>query len=618
MSAEGESIFEESVQTTDVVEATPANDNKLLLKANYAYVRICKSFPLADIGDCNMTPEEALWWAFEHSVEKIDTKLEFRDNLPVEAEHLAILKTHWRKLEIAQARWQMITRTTWKNHLDEAPQRGDEDQVKIDGILERAKINDISQDQRRMISAIIPLNSDSQDFTEWRNKERSFRESGYLAFSEYIRGLRAYYELLIQSLKASPQSNSVKNPLKQKVAIANRIARIVDAGFFAMMGARSITHEQSTPPGKPDSRIRASGKAFIDHPHASMMRTGADTLPFYINSPQLPRFSEIIAHIIALALHDIPEDSHYDEATALKTIMGLLHHVDSSITQHITHSPNNTPIRDFIDQTLSLMTGRNDINIVLTPILRALNKNYKLSEDEIEAASFRNAAGPKTTSILSRISEDSAQGRQVTLNIADSTLQLFDEFPDSVEPKIDAFIVKLLAIADGAAKRSKSEEHDATGSQKFVPKGEDLSTIILWTTLTVKMGERCHNTDEMREGNPGYALRTVRANSTRLIPFALEILAEKQEKFGDKNFSFYNVLPRLICSTLREYEKLNGSALTAADQTNIENLKKWSAEYPIISIDAYLEDPNTPDVVRQDMKRYREKIAGVMAADALA
>ncbi len=612
--------------TLESASAIPANDN--ILRARYAYVT-CRSYPFAEI-DAAMTEEEALWWSLQHSVFEMDSNLSFREDLPVLADDLAILRTHWARLEKARNDL-TLTRHTWSQHLTGAPERSNEEQAKIDGILEMAKIQNVTDVQRKSISAIIPLEKEAEPFGAWRSTERSLRLSSETYFKEYIRALRFYYELLIQSLKKVTVNKRALNPLKQKVATANRVARAVDAAYFSIGGAKAVTHEQTTAAQKPDSRLRANGKAFIEHPYESMLRNLFDTIPYYINAPQLPKFAELIAHIIATALHDIPEDSSYDEERALEAIEKLLHHVDTAISQHISHSPNGTPVKNFLKQTLSLMTGRNNLERVLIPILRALNKNYKLSDDEIQAALLHNVADTKTPKILSTIVSEDNQDIVSDATAYDHTpprldffgaqdnpvrysLQLFEEFPESAEPKMDSFIVKLFAIADAAAESKESVK-------EFEPQGEDLSTIILWTTLTVKMGERCHNTDEMREGKPGYALRTVRANSTRLIPFALEILAQKQDKFGEKNFSFYNVLPRLICSTLREYEKLVGEEnpeLTQADHTNIANLKRWAQENPILSIDAYLEDPNTPDVIKEDMEKYRARIAEAMADNATA
>lgn len=589
-----------------------------ILAARYAYYNVCHSFPFADVIDCETEPE-AYWWSLQHVVANPPENLRFSEDLPVGQPHLETLRTQWKNVLEDRNKWVRQTEDVLLPFWLSAPDRPDGE---LDKIMTAARIEGISNQQRKIIGAMVPLgdtaNSDDTDvhaFTTWQLHEKSLRKANYDRFQEYIRSIRLYYEILIQSMIVHKRDTAEKrvegdpiDPIFLRAVINNRIARVVDGSYHAIAASKAITHEQKpTNDADRDKRVRRSGGAYIEHPYESMLRLMYDTLPYYINKPSLPYLSELIAHLITVALHDIPEDSRYDEQFALETVKSLLHHFDTHFCQIFERSPNNLSMKEFLDQSLNLMIGRNDISVVLTPILRGLNKNYKLSEEEIQAALIANVAGSRTPEILGEITTPDQQWV-----VADGSMYnhdrpqfgCFDQFPESVEHKMDCFIVKLLAIAKAAGEHQIEDEHE------LIPQGSNLEKIIIWNVLSDKMEERCQNTDDMENEKEAYVFRTVRANSTRLIPFALEILRQYAKLARRGKFSFYNVLPRLIDSTLREYLKLqekDAAKLDERDRQNITNLQQWSEEVRRYEFNDYLEDPNTEPAIVADLQRFRDE-----------
>ncbi len=89
--------------------------------------------------------------------------------------------------------------------------------------------------------------------------------------------------------------------------------------------------------------------------------------------------------------------------------------------------------------------------------------------------------------------------------------------------------------------------------------------------LIAKMGDRAHNLGRSRQMPTNNRLTSLRATSTRLIPWAIF------DHEGDRR-PLYNVLARLLYVTRYEYEAFateHPELIEGEDRQYIDNLKNW-------------------------------------------
>lgn len=421
----------------------------------------------------------------------------------------------------------------------------------------------------------------------WKTTERALRGNHYRCCKELLRSLRFYLEIVIDYAQKVEDKQ-----LLQSVLMDNRHLRELDGLLHASVVERTIHFNQRPQGEKKDKRERKTGGPYSDHPIEAALFLSRHYTAFVIKKPRLGSSTPFLAPTISEPCHDAPEDSRYSVGRVIGTLKAELNHVDSSLPQLLTRTPQGEEIDVFLRQVLPLMREFSD-EAVLEAVFRITNKNSVFTEDEIKAALQRNIAGPKKTHELLGFTLDTPIEEPEGLSDRDKRrfaflgsrplfatayrergvdklgqpLTTFQEFPESHEPKMDQFLLRLFAISEASFKKDS----------------HSLRKMAFHTSILDKIGDRWHNTKNMEPSNYKYRLTTLRGNVSRLLAFLMLDLNKYQ-------YPLYNTLPEFIDLTLNEYEKLkaewqelpddkkNTIDWQPCDNDHIDRLKTWKEE----------------------------------------
>lgn len=443
----------------------------------------------------------------------------------------------------------------------------------------------------------LPENG-KQQLELWKTTERALRGDHYRCCKELLRSLRFYIEIVIDYAQKVEDKT-----LLESVLFDNRHLRELDAILHACVVERSIHYNQRPQRGDKDKRERKTGGPYSDHPVEATLFLSRHYTAFAMAKKQLGSSTPFLAPTISEPCHDAAEDSRYTVKRVITTLRNELNHIDSSLPQQIDGTPQGKSVEDFLREVLPLMREFTDEE-VLTAVFRITNKNTVFTYDEAKKALERNIAGPDKTAAMLGITLDiptqepkdlTPEERRRFSHLPDrpliatdyrtrkitklgKPLETFTKFPDSHEPKMDQFLLRLFAISHASFQKS----HHSSKRMAF------------HTSILDKLGDRWHNTKNMEPKNYAYRLTTLRGNVSRLLAFIMLDLDK------DK-YPLYNTLPEFIDLTLAEYEKLQAEWAALPDEQkalidwkpcddeHIAQLKTWQAEVERFDLSAVLD-----------------------------
>lgn len=643
-----------------------------VLKACYAE-HLQDSFPFRkDVMQCQ-DEAEAFWWSLQSHFLEIDPELDFQNlNQHISEAHRAQIQPVWHLLIANNRNWHDAI-SGLQAHWGKKPEISD---LSVDEIITAARIQ-THDAGLEIIKAVIAEDTggdasveDHGNLREWQTTEKALRLNLFTSFKEYITNLRFYYELMLESepmTKPAPQDQraadmaqsaafgwtpetvaaetqapvatppkkarksvfprnnpSLKGTVK-KLLEANRYSRVIDTVLHSIIIARGIHHEQPPESGKDDKRVRKTGGAYIDHPWESQLFALKNYIPFLVKNERMGDHV-FLSLLIVLAFHDTVEDSKYPLAETLGKIKAYLDNYDISIGQTVEFSPMGRKMSEFSKSVLDILIGNCDLDNVIGPCLRAMNKNDKLTTHEKIAAVSRGIFGrEKTMELLGDLAPEEKAWLEGAPTNSNGKLKIADAFPASGNDAVDKFFVRVFAIADVRAAQQPGPEQ----SKKVFNE-------ILETTYLAKLSERHHNTTTMEPDNFGYRRKNLRANARRLAAFGMldwdagitnnlppdnittkPARGVRNPKDPWKKKKTFNILPEFIRATLEEYQKLKTDVegkkdhkeqawWQAEDEENLTTLQRWHSE-TAKDVRDYVE--HVPEPVRDNVIAFRERVS---------
>lgn len=543
---------------------------KQLLIIGYFAILIERYGINQDIGEC-MDRDSAVLFAYEQKYMQIPPEMEW-DNIQanVDEKHHPRIERVWRVLEKAEAQW--ITKIkAYLHHLSNVPDNKDEESKK----LVHASIIHIRQEFQEALACMIVSGKndaeaigqveDMDPLTIWKETEESLRKDIYANDQEYLRAFRGYCEMLLEKQEAKGRAQEQvlnldrENPTRKMIVEWNRALRMIDAIHQAVSWGKAGHHEQE------EGRLRKTGRVpYALHPAQVSEAYLADIMPFIIGETPLPIDTAFPA--LLGPIHDMGEDTTYEIDGTVQGLAERGNRTDSSL-ESVYESAFDDDRRRFRKKTLDLI--KNPIQTALKSALRILSKNTELTEEETQRA-LRENIMPRGT-IASLFGIEHAQLRQWGLRRGEKSPQpkgsrTFELFPSekSVEDKMDKFLIRLNVIGN-----KKVRQH----------------------VLIVKIEDRNNNLKSMWERETDYQLRTLRSTTNRLIAWAIE------DHDSDRS-PLYNALPRLIDTTLEEYERIQKEHPEVFDERDakyIAYLKEKQLSVPRLEL---------PETLRAELKKY--------------
>lgn len=542
---------------TDQPGETERVGEERILRLGY-FAMFAERFPLNDDFRNCLTPESAYFFELEQEHMRIPNELTFdalQNDIP--PTHRARIKRIWKKVLESRKEWEGMAEAL-QEKWEQAP--ADIQDANAQLAVSQSAIT-IQEDMRKAVSAVISIPPKRPDrahlstIERWQMDEKGLRDQLYKADKNFITVLRLYYEMLLERpKKEEPQAKdpsmwplAPNHPKRMEIVVRNRYLRVIDATHQGISIAKGAHHEQ------PKKRVRKTEAVpYIYHPQAATGMFLQDVLPYTIDGEK-SQLHFILLGIFSAALHDLGEDTDLTVDDIVEFLRTRADKYDSSFDQVIEGGFGQT--RSEIKKArLNLI--RDYILRELRPLLRILSKNTELTDEERERIFKDNIAGAgKTLQYLGvdPQSDESIPKKFLRLITGSRSLrekpssETFRRFPESHEPKTDAFLMRLYSLS------SRETQQCA---------------------LLVKLEERTHNILKLDGRSPEDQQRTLRSTVTRLIAWAM--LGHDCEKFP-----LYNALPRAIDETMRRYIQFAGEhkdLMEPCDHEYMKQLGKWALD----------------------------------------
>lgn len=464
--------------------------------------------------------------AIEHRgrIQKIREKLEeCRTNYANTAQALI---THWRRAP--------------KTRDEEAEREVTTTTIHVRKNLAKAAVATIADPQK------APEPQQKERIKTWQTIELALRRQLLREQKLFMFMLRLYWEMLLERPKGTTKddpddSNFVlqkNHPARREIIRRNRYARVLQAVYQGLNAAKAFHDKQE------EGRLRKTERIpYWFHLMGVVGRCLKDVAPYILEEEKLTL--DIPTLIIIAGLHDTREDTGLEISTIIGNIMRIGRiddEEDSGVDTRINdviHSGYPDVTQDEIKKRCLNLLKSSDRSTIET-VLQILSKNEVLSAGEIDRALRQNIAGWKGTKAILKTAR--------TIKQREEPSKTFSQFPETTEEKMDLFLIKLNALTTPAQEERRQ------------------------ISLIVKCADREHNISTQAGRRPEKQLQTLRSTTTRLIAWCML-------DHDRTAYPLYNILPRLIDTTLNAYEALttkpHQASITDQDRINIDRLKEW-------------------------------------------
>lgn len=407
--------------------------------------------------------------------------------------------------------------------------------------------------------------STAEDFLRkhWSVLEKDVRLGFLRAQKNFFLALRTYYEMLLErDLNEDPEEPilPLNHPDRQKIAVHNRSLRLIDGVYQALAIAKGTHHRQ------PKGRIRKGTP--VPYWYHLVEATGAylmDVVPYTLYEERM-RFNPLDV-AIALALHDIMEDTTLSFESIEAYLKRLMDIYDTSIDQQINSGYRDPDTGKNFDREkikhrrLDLMN--HNVAAETHQLLRILSKNTELSDVEKAIAQQQSVLGPERTQELlgSGPWMDTIDKVPAKKKGPCKAVQLF---PVVEDVKMDTFLLRLKALSIDSKKERDPHKMERKG-------------------LMAKIEDRANNVATLEGTTLKHKRKTLRSTVSRLIAYAML-------DFDKKKYPLFNTLPRLIDVSLEAYKKFQVDTQASTDpqeqfQDEIDgkyltHLQQWAEEVP--------------------------------------
>lgn len=552
---------------------------------------LMRRHPFAKDTTASRIPEEAAFFEMEKQSTEVPPELTFDALAPdISPVHRARLKKIWSAVGIARNSWQKSARMLEAQWEAAPPLENKEVQKIIDSV--RVKI---PENLQKAIAAGITVVGDNADadgsaLELWQSQEKGLRREYYENEKTFFVALRLYYEMLLESSpsirdkkveeSARPYVDGIpddkkdpntvlplNHPRRKQIVIANRYLRVSDATHQGISLAKAMHHEQ----GK--GRLRKTEAVpYVYHPQEVAFMYSCDVVPFITEETSL-KLNPAMGVAIA-ALHDVGEDTVLSVEALLSKVLAVMDRSDTRLDP-VIESGFGKDIINLKENVLGLLshpkTKKHFIHI-----LKALSHTTVLNDQQKKRAFCENITGVKTMRKLFGLEKQSLKQKwgidTTTEKLTKPSSSTFTLYPHSEDEKLDLFLVRASLLT------GEERQH----------------------ALIVKCLDRSHNLSTIDGKAPEKQQKILRGTVTRLIAYAmLDCDAEK--------YPLYNALPRLIDTTMNEYNRFAqkyGDLMEPADREYIEQLVAWEKEVKRFAL---------PESIMTTMKGFRERVSEVVS-----